>query len=362
MHSRRLAITIVVACVLSSAPAHGEFTTVVNVPPGTIPPGALFGANTQVNLHLGAAATLGDVLHLGGFNAPAENAELNVLGGSAWSIEAWTGSQLNVVAGSVGGANLLGGRGTMSGGAVNYWTLFSNSSLEMSGGIATHVDTAGSTEGDDPNSSSFLITGGTVGVLDATGNATIQGGSVATFFFRGGGFVDVSGGSTGDDFEVGSVVTGALPDDPTREIVVGSGGRVAVSGGSIGQRMMLRSGRTLDYSGGAIGDAFHAFEGSQVNVRGSQFLLDGVALNLGASEELVIAQRGVTLEGVLADGLPFRFDLNGEIGQRDYFSQGAMLSIISVPEPATLVLSGLGILITLLLRRAGVSATTPRQS
>jgi len=36
--------------------------------------------------------------------------------------------------------------------------------------------------------------------------------------------------------------------------------------------MILRDGRTLDYSGGVIGDAFLALEGSRVNIYGSHFL------------------------------------------------------------------------------------------
>jgi hypothetical protein len=109
MNSRRLATAFVVACLLSTAPARGDFTTVVNAPPDIIPAGAIFTADTQVNLFPGATTNLGEVLYLGGFNAPADNTQLNVLGGSVWSIEAWTGSQLNVVAGSVNAANLLGG-------------------------------------------------------------------------------------------------------------------------------------------------------------------------------------------------------------------------------------------------------------
>lgn len=65
----------------------------------------------------------------------------------------------------------------------------------------------------------------------------------------------------GDDFEAGGVVVGALPDDPTSETVSGNSGRVMLRGGSIGKRMILRNGRTLDYSGGVIGEAFQARRG-----------------------------------------------------------------------------------------------------
>ncbi len=74
--------------------------------------------------------------------------------------------------------------------------------------------------------------------------------------------------------------------------------------------MILREGRTLDFAGGVIGDAFQAFAGSRVNIRGSHFLVAGVELTLPAGEPLVLTDRDVSLEGLLANGQPFRFDLN----------------------------------------------------
>jgi hypothetical protein len=345
-----LATAFAAACLHFSAPARGDFSTIVNAPPDVISPGAIFGADTQINLLHGTTANLGEVLYLGGLNAPAENAQLNVLGGNAWAVEAWTGSQLNVVAGSVSAANLVGGSGTMSGGVVKTWGLFAESRLEMSGGFAARIATAGSIDGPDPDTSYFVMSGGEVGVLDATGNVGIQGGMVDNMFFRGAGFVDVSGGSIGDDFEVGSVVNGTLPDDPTRETVVGNSGRVTVRGGSIGRRMILRDGRTLDYSGGVIGDEFQALGGSRVNIRGSHFLVDGVELTWPAGEKLVLTQRDVALEGLLAHGQSFRFDLNSKPGHGDYFSPEATVFIMLVPEPRTEVAT--------LLLTLGLAATS----
>jgi hypothetical protein len=298
-----------------------------------IVPDTVIGADTQINVYPGATAELGDVIHLGGFNAPAENVQLNVLGGQVWAVEAWTGSQIDVIAGSVRAANLLGGRGTMSGGDVRIWSLFAEGRLAMSGGVATRIDTAGTADGPAHDASHFKMTGGEVSVLDATGNVTIHGGSVDTMFFRGGGFVELSGGTIGDDFQVGSVVVGALSDDPMRETVVGSNGRVTVRGGSIGERMVLRNGRTLDYSGGLIGDALQVLEGSKVTIRGSHFLVDGVQLSWPTSGKLVLTERDVALTGLLTDGQPFRFDLNSQPDHGDYFSPQASVTVILVPEP-----------------------------
>src|SRR4029079_14674704 len=127
--------------------AQSGLATTINVPPDTIAPGATFGSDTQFNLFAGAAADVGDVLHLGDSNAPVENTQLNVVGGSAWAVEAWRGNQVNVVTGSVNTANLLVSQGAMSGVSVNYWMLFSGGRLEMSGGFAGRIDTAGLTDG-----------------------------------------------------------------------------------------------------------------------------------------------------------------------------------------------------------------------
>ncbi|MBA4107108.1 MAG: hypothetical protein C0485_15290 [Pirellula sp.] len=354
MIRRLLVAAFTVVALLANVPARGAFTTIVNSPPDVIAPGQVFAADTQINLYPGTSAAPGDFISLGGFNAPAENVELNVLGGYAWSVEAWTGSQLNVSAGLVNGANLLGGRGVMSGGQAHTWSLFAQSHLEMSGGVVTQIFTAGSDSAPDPDSAEFIMTGGAVGLLDATGNVIIQGGSIDDMVFRGAGFVELTGGSIGNDFEVGYVVFGAFPDDPTGETVVGRGGRVTVRGGSIGERMVLYKGKTLDYSGGVIGDAIQAREGSQVNIRGSHFFIDGVELTLPASGELLITQRDVALTGLLADGEPFRFDLHSQPGLGDYFSPDATVAIMLIPEPRSVVAAA-ALMLAFVVKRA-----TPR--
>jgi hypothetical protein len=335
MNNRLLAAAFAAGTLLWVAPARGAFTTVVNVPPDPFSADSVFGADTQINLYSGATAHTGEVIQLGDFNAPAENVQMNVLGGFVWAVDAWTGSQLNVSSGSVNAANLLGGRGFMSGGYVLNWTLFAEGRLEMSGGVAAEIYTGGNDYGPISDVAYFVMDGGQVGLLDATGNVVIHGGVVGEMVFRGAGFVELTGGAIGDGFEVGSVVVGALPEDPMREVVVGGGGRVLVRGGSIGQGMILRDGRTLDYSGGVIGDALQVLDGSEVNIRGSHFLIDGLEPIWPASRELTLTQRDVALTGVLADGQAFRFDLNSQPGHGDYFSPEALVTIMLVPEPWT---------------------------
>jgi hypothetical protein len=327
MIRRLLVAAFAVVTLLANVPARGAFTTVINSPPAIIASGSVFSTDTQINLYPGAnAAALGKVIYLTGYDAPAQNVQLNFLGDNGWNFEAYTGSQLNVASGQVNTANLLGGYGTMSGGEVRTWHLSAKSRLEMSGGFALQIFTAGSIDAPDPDATEFVMTGGEVSILDV-------------MFFRGAGFVELTGGEIGDDFEVGSVGIGANPDDPTGETVVGHSGRVTVRDGSIGERMVLYQGRTLDYSGGVIGDAIQAREGSRVNIRGTHFYIDGVELTLPANSELLIPQRDVTLTGLLADGQPFEFNLHSQAGQGDFFSPDATVAIMLVPEPGAVTLT-----------------------
>jgi hypothetical protein len=358
MKCRQLVAAFGAFCLLSAASLRGDFTTIINAPPDVIPANVVFGPDTQINLLDGAITKAGELIFLGGFNSPAENTELNLLGGNAWAIQAWTGSQLNIAAGSLKTANLIQSNGTMSGGVVERWSLFSGSYLAMSDGVAARIETAGSHDRPAPGSALFVMTGGEVGALDATGNVVMRGGTVDNFIFRGGGFVQLTGGAIGDDFKVGGVSIGALPDDPTRELVVGSGGRVTVRGGEIGDRMILHTGRTLDYSGGLIGDGFQAHEGSQINIRGTHFLIDGVELNWPAGERFALTQRDAALEGVLADGQTFRFDLNSQLGLGDYFSPEATVTIMFVPEPRSEIVAILLITAFLATYRARQNSST----
>ena len=222
--------------------------------------------------------------------------------------------------GTIQTANLIGGRGTMSGGYVGRWSLFAESTLLFSGGEASYVETAGLDTRNDPSSALLVVAGGKIEQLDATGNVVVRGGSIGEgFVFRGGGTVEITGGTVGNGFQVGATVVGAIPNS-SEPLVVGSGGRVAVSGGSVGHQMVLYAGRTLDFSGGTIGELFQASRGSQVNIVGSQFALDGVPLTAPVGGRTVpIEARNVSLTGRLARGEAFAFELYDIPGRGDYF-------------------------------------------
>lgn len=162
----------------------------------------------------------------------------------------------------------------------------------------------------------------------------VDGGSIGNdSVFRGGGYVDIRGGVIGNDFQIGYTTTGALPN-PDEPVVVGGGGRITISGGSVGENMVLHGRRRLRFSGGTVGESFQAMEGSQVSILGSRFLVDNMELaSPEAGESIVLTERNVSLTGLLMDGQEFRFDLYDEIGKGDFFSAAATVSVSFVPEP-----------------------------
>jgi len=122
------------------------------------------------------------------------------------------------------------------------------------------------------------------------------------------------------------------------------GSTTNISGGSVGDRVHAFDGSTVNISGGSVGD-FIAFNGSTVNLFGTQFVLDSldITASLTLNEHLKIDDRDVTLSGLLADGSAFAFDLNSAFDDSDTFQTAATLTVTVVPEPSTLALAALGL-------------------
>ena len=160
--------------------------------------------------------------------------------------------------------------------------------------------------------------------FDAVGAIfNIEGGNLGNGAAVADSTVNISGGTVGDDFNalLGSVVN--------------------ISGGTIGFDFTANEGSVINISGGNIGvdslgrSRFGSGFGSEVNLFGSDFAIDGVPLGgLTAGEAFTIVQRGYfgpALTGVFVDGTPFRFDLSDSALRRSFF-QGE-LTVTVVPEP-----------------------------
>jgi len=123
--------------------------------------------------------------------------------------------------------------------------------------------------------------------------------------------VNVSGGSFGFGF-------------------IANGGDVNISGGLFGSFFLAIAGE-VNISGGTIDQGFSTGADSTVNLFGSNFVLDGVALdgNLTAGEAFPILDRDVTLTGLLADGTAFSFDLNSgdALSPNDAFDADGTLTV-----------------------------------
>jgi len=208
-----------------------------------------------------------------------------------------------------------------------------------------------------------IFEGGSVGrsfTANARSEVNIIGGSVARDFDAfPSSEVNIIGGSVGVDFSASS------------------GSVVNIFGGSVGSGFDAFPNSMVNISGGLIGDFFNAFSSSEINISGgswgflvsngdseinlfgSDFFLDDVSLDdiLPLGDAFTIDHsNGGTLSGLFADGSPFSFELNSELGGfRDRFHPATTLTVTqvsTVPEPSSLALIGLGCA-TLLTRRRG---------
>ena len=218
-----------------------------------------------------------------------------------------------------------------------------DATLNVEGGtVATQLQAAGSVVNIsggsvgrffDANSGSVVnITGGTVGgnfIANDGSLVNISGGLVDfQFSAKTGSVVNITGGAVGRlfDAEDGSVVTisgGSFEES----IWAKSGSLLNISGGSFGPTFRVSG--VVNIRGGSFGNDFRSYVGSNVNLFGSEFAIDGVLLDdLVSGEAFTIIDRdGVILSGLLADGSEFSFDLNSDFDSdpdKDQFATGVL--------------------------------------
>ena len=82
----------------------------------------------------------------------------------------------------------------------------------------------------------------------------------------------------------------------------------------------------VNISGGEIDPAFQINSGSEVNLFGTEFFLDGVAVDFVDGESITILDRDVKITGTLLDGTSFEFDSSG-VDFFGFFSSEATLTL-----------------------------------
>ena len=199
--------------------------------------------------------------------------------------------------------------------------------------------TSRTTNSDDPSvdftsfvalsGSEVNISGGTVGVDDLVARSdsqvNISGGVINCSLTTGtGGEINISGGT------VSSIALFR--------------GSVNISGGSIegdGLNAINVIGGVLNISGGSIGTRINAGSDTEVNLFGSEFVLNGVLLDdsLTLGDAFTIVDRDVTLTGLFTDGTSFSFDLNSNDDGSflDSFDPSATLTV-TLGSPVTTIL------------------------
>ena len=228
-------------------------------------------AGTEVNIGGGVVEN--------GFIAES-GSEVNITGGRVRSsIEIHSGSLVNMRGGNIifGAIPEITGFGGFVEGVLN-----------MSGGLATNLEASPGSE------------------------VNISGGNVAgSMSALAGSMVNISGGNfqTGFRAESGSMIN--------------------ITGGNLGPEFVANEGSEVTISGGTF-NSFKAGDDSVVNLVGANFMLDGVAIDLGEGEAIPISERNDSiLSGFLADGTEFDFELSTSLSDlaADGFSSSALLTV-----------------------------------
>lgn len=233
---------------------------------------------------------------------------LNVFdnGQVGWDFDAPSGSFVNIYGGTIGdNFNTDNATVAISGGDFGFFAWFTNSTIDMTGG-STSEDFLLRGE------STMNMSGGSIGEVSAMSNSTLNlsGGFIGNYFTLWSGILNVSGGSVGHTLGVaGSNIVDA---------------EINISGGSFGHIFVKDRGN------------------AEINVLGSAFALDGVPIaGLVPGVPHIVSDREVTLTAVLADGSPYEFNLFTEFSEElefDRVSSNTTISVVLIPEPTSLLL------------------------
>ena len=226
-----------------------------------------------------------------------ENSRINVRGGSIWWIRSYDSSHVNMSGGSIGERlySYDSSQVDISGGSISGALVSCDSSqINISGGWIEWLISI--------DSSQVNISGGWVDwlltIFDSS-KVGISGGSINGLNSRDSSKVDISGGS----------IRGPLH-----------------SGGS----------SRVDISGGSIGDDLELLDESMIQIFGSDFAVDGLAVGYGEITNILGGDPWDEPYRRLTGTL-----LSGELIDTGFYI-GHDARIILIPEPATITLLGIG--------------------
>jgi hypothetical protein len=194
----------------------------------------------------------------------------------------------------------------ISGGSVTYYLrAFEASTVHISGGgVNTAIQAY--------DNSTVDISGGAVNIIEAydNSNVVVSGGSVFALRAYEASTVDISGGTMGGNLYARDTST------------------VDISGGTLSNSIYTLNSSTVNLSGGTMSKKLYARDTSTVTFDGKDFILS-TGLSLDGDKVLGTG----LLSGKWSDGTPWTLMIS---------ENAAGATILLVPEPATLVLLGLG--------------------
>ena len=260
------------------------------------------------------------------YESPGRKTTLNILDGATipypYYIRGYEDSIINILGGSMYDLNAFdSSKVTVSGGSINsHLDAYNSSQVTVSGGSMDGLLVY--------NSSQAAVSGGSMGLLVAyhSSQVTVSGGSINNYLQAAhSSQVTISGGSMGFLF-------------------ASSSSQVTVSGGSMG-RLGAAYSSQVAVSGGSIGGEFQVWNTAVLTIHGSDFAVNGTLVGYTELYSIFggdfINEPDRQLTGTLLSGDPIN----------NQFRIGDNAKIVLVPEPATLLLLGLGGLALLRNRR-----------